>query len=280
MVIEPYTVALTSCGRFDLLEQTLASLLPRLEGPFEKLVIVEDSGKSGIEVVIDKFRNSRFEIEIIANMPPIGQVGSIDRMYSNIQTEWVFHCEDDWIFYNEEFISTSFAIMKEFDSCSTVALTGLPGESACYLPEAVARCGVPYFVANGEGRIYGGFHFGPGLRRIRDYRIVGPYSDVGLKVGEGPVARIYRDLGYRVFFVNRPFIRHIGRERHVRDPIRHPNFRKRLNRSLNKHVKRFYWMLKRNANPKRDVELRFKENFKMMENWIDWNVHSRSNSSN
>jgi len=32
IVMEPYTVMLTSCGRFDLLELTLASLLPRLEG--------------------------------------------------------------------------------------------------------------------------------------------------------------------------------------------------------------------------------------------------------
>ncbi len=30
--IEPYTMAITSCGRFDLLERTLTTLLPRLEG--------------------------------------------------------------------------------------------------------------------------------------------------------------------------------------------------------------------------------------------------------
>ena len=35
-MMEPYSVALTSCGRFDLLERTLASLLPRLDGPPEK----------------------------------------------------------------------------------------------------------------------------------------------------------------------------------------------------------------------------------------------------
>ena len=56
-MIEPYTVAITSCGRFDLLERTLASLIPVLEGPVEKIVIIEDSGLSAITEVVSKFNN-------------------------------------------------------------------------------------------------------------------------------------------------------------------------------------------------------------------------------
>ena len=44
MAMEPYTAALTSFGRFDLLERTLRSLLPRLDGPLARVLIGEDSG--------------------------------------------------------------------------------------------------------------------------------------------------------------------------------------------------------------------------------------------
>ena len=50
--MEPYTVVITSCGRFDLLELSLTSLMPRLEGPVKKILIIEDSGDNGIYDVI------------------------------------------------------------------------------------------------------------------------------------------------------------------------------------------------------------------------------------
>ncbi len=70
-MIQPYTVALTSCGRFDLLAQTLASLLPRLEGPLAKIVIIEDSGSSEVKTVVWKFVHAGIKFEILINPPRI-----------------------------------------------------------------------------------------------------------------------------------------------------------------------------------------------------------------
>ncbi len=109
--IELYTVAITSCGRFDLLQRTLDTLLPRLEGPIAKIIIVEDSGNSevidAVKPFCKKLQEDRYlssgkffgeGIEVIINKPPLGLLKSIDRLYSKIETNWIFHCEDDWEF--------------------------------------------------------------------------------------------------------------------------------------------------------------------------------------
>ena len=113
--MEPYTVALTSCGRFDLLEQTLRSLLPRLDGPVAEILIAEDSGDARVHDVVRQFGDAYGRIEVIFNDPPLGQAKSIDRLYARIGTDWIFHCEDDWEFHAGGFIGKSFAILKEFD---------------------------------------------------------------------------------------------------------------------------------------------------------------------
>ena len=116
--MEPYTVVLTSCGRFDLLERTLTSLLSRLTGPLAGIVLIEDSGDPAVHDVVSRFGG----IEVIVNDPPLGQIKSIDRAYSRVETEWIFHCEDDWEFCRDGFIEESFDILKEFERFSTVKL--------------------------------------------------------------------------------------------------------------------------------------------------------------
>ena len=36
----------------------------------------------------------------------------IDLAYSNVDTEWIFHCEDDWEFYREGFVEDSMALLE------------------------------------------------------------------------------------------------------------------------------------------------------------------------
>ena len=181
MAMEPYTVALTSCGRFDLLDRTLRSLLPRLDGPPAHVLIAEDSGDRGILDVVRRLDGQGAKIEAVVNDPPLGQVKSIDRLYSRIETEWVFHCEDDWEFFSDGFIEKSFVILKQFDRFSMVSLVDpakLEGRRDYFLPGPLAHSGVRYFAVNPAESIWTGLSFAPGLRRMRDYRIAGPYADL------------------------------------------------------------------------------------------------------
>lgn len=262
-----YTVALTSCGRFDLLEKTLASLIPCLEPLPEKILVIEDSGNREVEDVLNRFRNeSGLRIEAIVNSESIGQIHSIDRLYSRIETEWVFHCEDDWEFIGSGFIDESYLLMSKYDSCSTVTLWGR--QPAATSTNADVVSGIPYFVWGHHH--YAGFTFQPGLRRMRDYRIVGPYALLSRKMDEKRVSHAYKNLGYRMLMLGRPYMRHLGQERHVRDPVREKSRIHKQMRSAMIPLDRMKFLLNPEADPHVHVRRRWETARPSMKNWVDW----------
>ncbi len=225
--MEPYTVALTSCGRFDLLERTLRTLLPRLDGPLAGVLVVEDSGDPRVRDVIGQFTGYFGKIDVIINDPPLGQVKSIDRLYQAIETEWIFHCEDDWEFFADEFVEESFTILKEFDCFSMVNLADFNGREEFFasnrcLPGPLSFSGVRFFaldpfIMDRSFRPLAGLSFNPGLRRMRDYRIIGPYRNVG--VTERLVSNCYQKLGFSHAALAAPACRHLGYGRHLHDHV-------------------------------------------------------------
>ncbi|MDE0705470.1 MAG: hypothetical protein OXH59_17300 [Rhodospirillaceae bacterium] len=249
--MEPYTVALTSCGRFDLLEQTLASLLPRLDGPLAEVLIAEDSGDKQVFDVVQQFIGKFSGIEVIINDPPLGQVKSIDKLYSRIDTEWIFHCEDDWEFFADGFIGKSFAILNEFDRYSMVSLRerGKFGDDQ-FFPDPISASGVEFFALNPSARpIWAGLSFNPGLRRMRDYKIVGPYADLAVIAMERHVSSCYQELGFSIVHLAEPAVRHIGAGRHIRNQAKPSDFGGKLAVSAQK---RFAWLrrkLRAEADP-------------------------------
>ncbi len=114
-----YSVVITSCGRFDLLRATLASLLPHLEVPPEKIVVVEDSCDGAVEDVVAEFDGA---FEILVNPSKLGQIASIDRAYHRVETPFIFHCEDDWEFFRSGFITESARLLDAEDTVSMVGL--------------------------------------------------------------------------------------------------------------------------------------------------------------
>lgn len=218
--MEPYTVTLTSCARFDLLEQTLASLVPRLEGPCERIIIGEDSGDARVFEVAERFRANAPPIHIIVNRRCLGICRNIDRIYAEVETEWIFHCEDDWEFYRSGFIRDSFSIMSD-DSISAVSLRDIaetrPGSRDSWKLGYWLPAGDAHYVANIEvAGDMAGLHFSPGLRRMRDYRVVGKYGRLAIHASEPDVSRAYLAAGWRMALLKRPAVRHIGWERRVR----------------------------------------------------------------
>ena len=248
--MEPYTVALTSCGRFDLLERTLNSLLPRLEGDIEKIIIVEDSANYDVFEIVRPFSRKLAEegylpsgiytkgIEVIVNDPPIGQILSIDRLYSHIDTDWIFHCEDDWEFTGEGFIAKSFVLLKQFANFSMV---GLRDEKEFrrkpFIPEVFEYSGICYRIANKSHLV---ISFNPGLRRMHDYRIVGSYADLALRPSETTVAALYESLGYSIAYLCEPATHHIGWDAHVSDQTKLKQLGPKLKHSATKRWGKLY----------------------------------------
>ena len=106
------TFVLTSCKRFDLLEQTLRSFLKYNTYPIEENIVIEDGPEiEKLTLILNKFSDIKFKA--LFNNPQLGQLRSIERAYSHVITEFIFHCEDDWLFYKSGFIEKSLLVLLE-----------------------------------------------------------------------------------------------------------------------------------------------------------------------
>jgi len=96
------TVVLTACNRADLLEKTLDSFFEMNTYPLKRFIIIDDGMNFGCNDFIKEKYD--FPIELIYNDPKLFQIKSIDYAYSLIDTEYIFHMEEDWVFLKKGFI--------------------------------------------------------------------------------------------------------------------------------------------------------------------------------
>lgn len=223
-------MVITSCNRFDLLEQTLKTLLPRLDGDLREIVIAEDSGKTEVRDVVAHLGR---EIRVILNRPQLGQLGSIDRAYAAVNTPYIFHCEDDWDFFGADFITPSITLLDAFPNISMVSMR--PKEELNPLeriqPEQTFA-GITFMMADPQAHPeYFGYSFNPGMRRRSEYLRFGPFADYR---GERELSYCFKKLGYQMAYLQPPAVRHAGWGRHVDDPLqgkRARSFTQKLKRS-------------------------------------------------
>ena len=121
------TVVLTSCNRLDLLKETLESFFSCNTYPINKFILIEDSGKITSQEIKECIPQPFQElVSIIVNETPLGQLKSIDRAYANIKTKYIFHCEDDWLFYRSGFIEDSKKVLEHDKHILSVWLRDYP----------------------------------------------------------------------------------------------------------------------------------------------------------
>lgn len=217
METEVITVVVTSCNRFDLLERTLASFSAHNDYPIQRFVLIEDSGNETVKCVTDKF--PELNIEVIVNSPSLGQFASIDRAYSTVETEYIFHCEDDWEFTQPDFIRRSVLILKA-DPSITLVWPRNDDEAPKWMKKH------PYQEFNGvlvrpidprAHHVWGNFTFNPGLRRLSHYKMMpGGYA----AMGESRTSIYLKRQGYRMVVLADGGVFHIGDgERSTGSPI-------------------------------------------------------------
>ena len=108
------TAIFTSCGRFNLLEKTMKSFFNYVDLPIEQTIVIENSLDPNIEKHMENISISiNRPFDLIINEENIGQVSSIDRAYSFVNTEYIFHCEDDWEFFDTGFLSKSKMLLDD-----------------------------------------------------------------------------------------------------------------------------------------------------------------------
>ena len=187
------TLVVTSCGRYDLLAQTLESLYAIIPPhTFNEVIIAEDWEREG-------------------------QAKNIDRAYARVKTEYIFHCECDWSFYLPErtwrpgFIAWSQMILAAHPEVLQVWLRAHNDTNGHPIIEGEDY---PYLDPDWSGG-WSGFSWNPGLRRTEDWERIGGY----MKYWQGTdnkteqyLSHLYANLGFVAAILPEPsgYVRHIG----------------------------------------------------------------------
>jgi len=211
------TVVITSCNRPDLLRQTLESFLIFNTYPIEEFIIVEDSGKNGINDFCYDIL-PRDKVTLLYNEKNIGQAASIDRAYSKVKTDFIFHCEEDWEFYKKGFIEASFELLNNDPKIFTVWLRAHNDTNDH--PVVNGKYGKEMSRDFRYGNYsWGGFTFNPGLRSTNHALMFSPLSAY-VNESEYNINKLYQKAGIYASITQDPkgYVRHIGWGRHIKRP--------------------------------------------------------------
>ena len=232
MDIKSVSFVLTSCNRFDLLEETLVSFFKFNTYPIAQFILIEDSHNlNKLMNVINKFEDVDFLI--LNNEPQLGQMKSIDRAYAQVTSDYIFHCEDDWSFYREGFIEDSFKVLETDEKVITVWLREQDDTNDHPVEPELFQCkdpqGPQYQIMqrNHQRRsgapFWHGFTLNPGLRRTKDFLLIAP---VGEMSGESSMSDAYHQHGFKGAIFPTGYVRHVGYHRGIRYKVGHSRLAK------------------------------------------------------
>ena len=210
------TAVFTSCGRFDFLQRTIKSFLHHADLPLEKIIIIDNSALpdagSSINAILEECDILNTPVQVIVNEENIGQVASIDKAYSLVETEYIFHCEDDWEFFDGGFLALSKSLLQERSDIVNINLRiRLDGEKGSMHPtgeQLTTESGIKYHEYElGYLGAWHGFSWNPGLRRKKEYELIGSFKQRGEESGAG---NFYKNNGYVAACLEKSYCKHIG----------------------------------------------------------------------
>lgn len=218
---------LTSCNRLDLLEKTVDSFIEHNTYPIHEWIIVEDSGNALVHKTLRLWNEQKWDnrFKLLCNKNNMGQAASIDRMYGQVQSEYIFHCEEDWEFYRGGFIEDSLKVLETQPKVLQVWIRPKsdrilnPIEERVFtLPGGVdVRRVLPVsFKIKNDILIenYMGFSWNPGLRRKKEWHIAPINANFTRIQHEHLIDLVYKKLGYMVVSLSKDdndgYCKHIG----------------------------------------------------------------------
>jgi hypothetical protein len=228
------TVCLTSCGRPDLLKRTLDSF--NRFNPGGHLIISEDCADPAL---IAEVAAAHPTAMILSGPERIGQMRSIDRMFSVVKTPYLFHLEDDWLFDGPVNWQAAIALLER-DEVANVSVRAFSE-----IKEKYRRRSDPLSLLGSDFRLmhrdahpeFFGWSNNPGLMRTALYHAYAPFSRMR---HDQMSALIKRDGRFEAYFT--PGVaHHIGQQRNVKDPTTPPRPKSKAAKWLRWAKKRLYY---------------------------------------
>lgn len=206
------SVALTSCGRFDLLETTLVSFLDHFEAP--RILVGEDAA---LPEQAATFAHRHPEIEMRANPTKLGQMRSINSLYAAIDTPFVLHLEDDWQFTAGADLGNVMDFLDARDDISVCAVAYRLDPQFRASAKTETFRGNTYLVWDLDTHSkWFSYSFNPSVARLSMWRELGPFARFNTEEG---LSAACKQRGLRIAMIERPIAHHIGEKRHAHDPF-------------------------------------------------------------
>ncbi|URW80797.1 glycosyltransferase family 2 protein [Xiashengella succiniciproducens] len=220
------TLVITSCGRLDLLQRTIDSLWQYYQFPKDRFIIIEDSANKAVATELQSIYGQK--ATVIFNEKNIGLLASVDKAYSYVKTPYIFHCEDDWVFYRPGFIEESIAMLEADPKLKQVNLRSIHHDyiknhpldiekerleiagTTCYkvrMPENFDKSGIKTQLPLHE-LDWSCFSFNPGVVRLKDYAATKGYKNIA--ESEAEISSWYKKRGYYMVVLENDAVLHIG----------------------------------------------------------------------
>lgn len=226
------TVVITSCGRQDLLVRTLETFFEFNTYPIRQFIVIEDGEADANKLLAERYRGQNFRW--LATGSRVGQIAAIDIAYGFVETEYIFHCEDDWEFHAPGFVEKSLTVLRRNPNILQVWIRGLDDtNNHPVVDDLLFADEVPYRLLqsdyhSAEWGTWHGFAWNPGLRRRRDYQLIGsfrtldPFSAKKSYEVEREASEFYWKHGLSAAILadngGRGYVRHLGWGRRVAEP--------------------------------------------------------------
>jgi hypothetical protein len=164
----------------------------------------------------------------------MGQIQSIDKVYSYVTTKYIFHCEEDWEFLQPSFIEKSLNILNEPINEKVYTVWLRPHNCTSGHPIIYDNNNNGYYkmkpdfsyIDKGDIYTWCGFTFNPGLRKTINCLLFHPYSikcEKSIKngkeyVGEYTLNKKYADSEFCAVILDDPngHVNHIGWGQHIK----------------------------------------------------------------
>ncbi|MFB2531597.1 hypothetical protein ACEYYA_05440 [Paracoccus sp. p3-h83] len=200
------TLTLTIGRRPDALAYTLEGLWP-----LTALLPVLAINDFGDEETNDVFRRACPDGRLICDGIRRGHHGAMDRLLADVDTRFILHCEDDWHFWQTDFLPDARALLAANPLISQVCLRDLGDFSARDVnPRDIrteTRDGVQYARVDHQHSQWFGFTFNPSLFHADLVRQAGGFSAFRK---ERHLSRHLRRQGRFVAFLMPSACEHLG----------------------------------------------------------------------
>ena len=204
--LQNITLCLTIGKRPYELRQTLESLLSKLQ--FSNIIAINDFGDEESNNVFHELCPHGKLIDLGYNL---GHHKAIDYMYERVETPYVLHCEDDWVFDSTPNLEGIINFLQSDQKITMVCLRKISDMEFSEIQNSLIINRQSSFVDTVEVHHihdqWYGYSFNPHIASLDNWKKLKPFSQYKK---ERHISRSYRRLNCHLVYLQQGSCEHIG----------------------------------------------------------------------